>query len=49
MLDLVPTGDKLVLEVKVRPIDIDVVRPDLPATIHFVAYKQRTTPSSKAR
>ena len=32
------------LEVKVQPIDIDVVRPDLPATVHFVAYKQRTTP-----
>ena len=43
MLDLIPTGDKLVLEEKVRPIDIDVVQPDLPATIYFVAYKQWTT------
>ena len=43
VLDLIPTGDKLVLEEKVRPIDIDVVQPDLPATIHFVAYKQWTT------
>ena len=44
ILDLVPDRDKLVLEVKVQPIDIDVVRPDLSATIRFVAYKQRTTP-----
>jgi multidrug efflux pump subunit AcrA (membrane-fusion protein) len=44
VLDIVPTGDKLVVEAKVQPIDIDVVRPDLPATVRFVAYKQRTTP-----
>ena len=44
VLDLVPVRDKLVLEVKVQPTDIDVVRPDLPATVRFVAYKQRTTP-----
>jgi multidrug efflux pump subunit AcrA (membrane-fusion protein) len=44
ILDLVPAGDKLVLEVKIQPVDIDVVRPDLPAMVHFVAYKQRTTP-----
>jgi multidrug efflux pump subunit AcrA (membrane-fusion protein) len=49
LLDLIPTGDKLVLEVKILPIDIDVVRPDLPATIHFVAYKQRTTPVVEGR
>ncbi|MFO7479088.1 MAG: HlyD family secretion protein, partial [Methyloceanibacter sp.] len=44
ILSLVPARDKLVLEVKIQPIDIDVVRPGLPATVHFVAYKQRTTP-----
>jgi multidrug efflux pump subunit AcrA (membrane-fusion protein) len=44
ILDLVPVRDKLVLEVKIPPVDIDVVRPDLPATVRFVAYKQRTTP-----
>jgi multidrug efflux pump subunit AcrA (membrane-fusion protein) len=44
VLDIVPTGDKLVVQAKVLPIDIDVVRPDLPATVRFVAYKQRTTP-----
>ena len=49
VLDLVPSGDKLVLEVKVQPTDIDVVRPGLPATIRFVAYKQRTTPVVEAK
>src|SRR4029079_2392052 len=47
VLDLIPTGDKLVLEVKIQPIDIDVVRPDLPATIHLAAYKQPTTPAAE--
>ncbi|QQO20312.1 HlyD family type I secretion periplasmic adaptor subunit [Bradyrhizobium diazoefficiens] len=45
ILDLVPLQDKMVLEVKVQPLDIDVVRPDLPATVRFVAYKQRITPT----
>lgn len=49
VLDLVPVHDKLLLEVKIRPIDIDVVRPDLPATVRFVAYKQRTTPVVEGR
>jgi multidrug efflux pump subunit AcrA (membrane-fusion protein) len=44
ILDLVPARDKLVLEVKIQPIDIDVVRSGLPATVRFVAYKQRNTP-----
>lgn len=45
ILDIVPARDKLIMEVKVQPIDIDVVRPDLPTTVRFVAYKQRTTPT----
>jgi HlyD family secretion protein/epimerase transport system membrane fusion protein len=49
ILDLVPARDKLVLEVKIPPIDIDVLRPELPATIRFVAYKQRTTPVVEGR
>ena len=42
--DIVPVHDKFVLEVKIKPIDIDIVRPNLPANVRFVAYKQRTTP-----
>jgi HlyD family secretion protein/epimerase transport system membrane fusion protein len=45
ILDLVPLQEKMVLEVKIRPLDIDVVRPELPATVRFVAYKQRVTPT----
>jgi HlyD family secretion protein/epimerase transport system membrane fusion protein len=45
ILDLVPLQDKMVLEVKIQPLDIDVVRPQLPATVRFVAYKQRITPT----
>jgi len=49
LLDIVPVHDKLVLEAKIKPIDIDVVRPDLPATVRFVAYKQRTTPTVEGK
>lgn len=45
ILDIVPQQDKLVFEVKIQPLDIDVVRPNLKATMRFVAYKQRTTPT----
>ena len=49
ILDLVPTSDRLVLEVKIQPIDIDVVRPGLPAMVRFIAYKQRTTPTVEGK
>jgi len=49
IFDLVPVHDELVLEVKVQPIDIDEVRPGLPATVRFVAYKQRTTPTVEGK
>ena len=49
ILDLVPVRDKLVLEVKVRPLDIDVVYPDLAATVRFIAYKQRVTPTVEGK
>jgi HlyD family type I secretion membrane fusion protein len=45
LLDIVPIGEKLVVEVRLQPTDIDVVRPDLPASVRLVAYKQRTTPT----
>lgn len=45
ILDLVPLQDKMVFEVKVQPLDIDVVRPELPATVRLIAYKQRITPT----
>ncbi|WP_378926010.1 HlyD family type I secretion periplasmic adaptor subunit [Mesorhizobium kowhaii] len=45
VLDLVPSQDKMVLDVKIQPLDIDVVRPGLPATVRLVAFKQRVTPT----
>jgi HlyD family type I secretion membrane fusion protein len=44
ILDLVPRDDRLVVEARVRPSDIDVVHVGLPAQIIFSAFKSRTTP-----
>ena len=38
MLEVVPVGDKLLLEVKVRPRDIAFLRPGQKATVRFTAY-----------
>ena len=45
LVDIVPVGEKLLVEARLQPTDIDVVHPDLDAVVRFVAYKQRTTPS----
>lgn len=45
LVDLVPIGETMLIEARLQPTDIDVVRPDLDAVVRFVAYKQRTTPS----
>jgi HlyD family type I secretion membrane fusion protein len=45
VLDIVPAEDQLVVEARVRPLDIDVVRIGLPASVRLVAFKQRTTPT----
>jgi HlyD family secretion protein len=44
LLDLVPEADRLVVEVQVRPEDIDRVREGLPAQVRLLPYKQRRTP-----
>ncbi len=44
LLDLVPVADHLVVEVQVRPEDIDRVHVGLPAQVRLVPYKQRRTP-----
>ena len=44
ILDLVPRDDRLVIEARVRPTDIDVVHVGLPAKVIFSAFKMRTTP-----
>lgn len=44
ILDIIPSGDKLIIEAMVDPLDIDSVRPGLIAKIRLSAYKQRNTP-----
>ncbi|MCW2248793.1 HlyD family type I secretion membrane fusion protein [Azospirillum fermentarium] len=44
ILDLVPQDDPLVIDARVSPTDIDVVRAGLPAKVVLSAFKSRTTP-----
>ena len=43
--DIVPNQERMMVEARVQPSDIDVVRAGLAATVRFTAYSQRTTPS----
>ncbi len=49
ILDIVPDDERLVMTVRVSPLDIDVVREGLSAEVRFVAYKQRITPTLSGR
>ena len=49
LLDLVPQADRLVVEVQVRPDDIDRVHEGLPAQVRLLPYKQRRTPPLDAK
>jgi HlyD family secretion protein/epimerase transport system membrane fusion protein len=44
VLEIVPGKDNLVVEVQIRPQDIDIVTLDQDAAIRLLAFKQRTTP-----
>ena len=44
ILDIVPFDDDLLVDVRVSPLDIDVVRPGLAAQVHLSAYPQRDLP-----
>ncbi|MBN66636.1 MAG: hemolysin secretion protein D [Rickettsiales bacterium] len=44
LMDIVPFDDKLIVEVRVNPQDIDVVRPGLEAQVRLTAYKVRNVP-----
>ncbi|MBP2231730.1 HlyD family type I secretion membrane fusion protein [Azospirillum agricola] len=44
ILDLVPLDDRLVIDARVSPTDIDVVHAGLPAKVVLSAFKSRTTP-----
>ena len=42
LLDIVPSGDALIIEARVDPRDIDVVRWGLPARVRLTAFNQRS-------
>jgi multidrug efflux pump subunit AcrA (membrane-fusion protein) len=44
VLDIVPAGDELVIEARMRPEDIDKVRVGQTAIVRLSAFDQRTTP-----
>ena len=44
LMEIVPEGEKLVIEAKVRPIDIDVVHIGEIASVRLTAFNRRTTP-----
>lgn len=45
VLEIVPSADELLVEVRVRPQDVDNVAIGQSADIRFLAFKQRTTPT----
>ncbi|TDK29672.1 HlyD family type I secretion periplasmic adaptor subunit [Rhizobium deserti] len=44
IMDIVPTGEQLLIDVHISPNDIDVVRPDLQAIVHLSAYSSSGMP-----
>ncbi len=44
LLDIVPAREKLVIEARIRPEEIDYVRKDAPAEVRLTAFDARTTP-----
>jgi HlyD family secretion protein len=42
---VVPEGDRLIVEARVAPQDIDQVHVGQPAVLRFMAFNQRTTPA----
>ncbi|EKV29247.1 hypothetical protein C882_0554 [Caenispirillum salinarum AK4] len=44
ILDIVPEAARLVVEARVKPVDIDTVRPGMAARVVLTAYRQRSMP-----
>ena len=49
VLNIVPSGEELMVEGRIRPNDVDNVRPGQEARLRFSAFKQRTTPEVLGR
>jgi len=45
LLDVVPGNEKLIIDARVNPTDIDIVHPGLTAQVRLVAFNQRITPT----
>jgi HlyD family type I secretion membrane fusion protein len=45
ILDLVPSGEDLVVSARLRPVDVEGLYPGLPARVTLVAYSARTIPT----
>ncbi len=41
LLEIVPIGDRLLVDAQINPRDIDVVHPGLSAQVHFVPFRKR--------
>ncbi len=44
LMDIVPDDEKLIVETRVKPVDIDLVHPGQKASLRFTAYNFKTTP-----
>ncbi|MCV6547739.1 MAG: HlyD family type I secretion periplasmic adaptor subunit [Cohaesibacter sp.] len=44
LMDIVPTDDDLIINSRVRPIDIDNIHPDADVEVRFAAFSNKTTP-----
>ena len=49
LLEVVPENDELIVEVRLRPQDVDAVAVGQATEVRFMAFKQRTTPSVEGR
>ncbi len=45
ILEIVPPSERLLVEVKLKPIDIDNVMPNMMARVRFTAFKRKLTPT----
>jgi epimerase transport system membrane fusion protein len=48
IMDIVPIGDKLVLEAQVQPLDVDSIHSGMTAKIRFSSFNAKTTPELTA-
>jgi HlyD family type I secretion membrane fusion protein len=45
IMDIVPRNDDLIIETRIKPVDVDAIEVGLLAEVRFTAFKQRTTPT----